>query len=364
MQSVGSYHNFSLFRFLTKASDFLTRTCITPIIFITLSSSQIFAQQTYSIDKIFKLPYRGEWKYPAVNPFSNKLYITHGNQVSILNKNTGDSIGIIPNTKGVEGVALAQRYGKGYATNSLSNTVTVFDLKSDRFVKEIPVGEKPDGIIYDGFTGKVIVSNYKGGSISIIDPKFDKVEETIPVGGNKVTGIVSDGNGNLFVNLADKHEVIWVNLSTYEVVMHWGLGTGKSPAGIAIDTKFNRVFSVCNKLLVIFDADKAKIVDSVQIGENPDGIIFDPVNKLIFTANGNGTISVISQISANDYALIENIPTKKGSTSIAFDETTLSLYVPGADQEPTPKTATKQPSVTKWIPSSFQVMVLDKEKQL
>ena len=334
----------------------------TQLSFFLLIATFSFTQSTYSIDKIYKLPYKGEWKYPAVNPFSNKLYITHGNQVSILNKNTGDSIGLIPNTKGVEGVALAQRYGKGYATNSLANTVTVFDLKSDRFVKEIPVGEKPDAIIYDGFTAKIIVSNYKGGSISIIDPKFDKVEETIAVGGHKVTGIVSDGNGNLFVNLADKNEVVWINLTTYEVQMHWSLGTGKSPAGIAIDTKFNRLFSVCNKLLVIFDAEKAKIIDSVTIGGNPDGIIFDPVNKLIFTANGDGTISVISQISANDYVLIESIPTKRGSNSFAFDETTLSLYVPGADQENAPKTSSKQSILTKWIPSSFQIMVLDKEK--
>lgn len=333
-----------------------------PLFLFLLFSGTAHAQHTYKIEKTFKAPFHGDWKYPAVNPFSNKLYITHGNQVSILNKNTGDSIGIIPNTPGVEGVALAQRYGKGYATNSITNTVTVFDLKSDRFVRNIPVGEKPNGIIYDGFSGKIIVSNYKGGTISVIDPKFDKVEETIVVGGNKVTGIVSDGNGNLFVNLADKHEVVWVNLSTYEVEMHWSLGTGKSPTGIAIDTKFNHLFSVCHKLLVIFDATKAKIIDSIRIGDNPDGIIFDPVNKLIFTANGNGSISVISQISENDYALIDNIPTKKGSNSITFDETTLSLYVPGADQETVPKTSPKQSSLTKWIPSSFQVMVLDKEK--
>ena len=333
-----------------------------PLFLFLLFSGTAHAQDTYKIEKTFKAPFHGDWKYPAVNPFSNKLYITHGNQVSILNKNTGDSIGIIPNTPGVEGVALAQKFGKGYATNSTNNTVTVFDLKSDRYIKQIPVGEKPNCIIYDGYSGKIIVSNYKGGTISVIDPKLDKVEETIEVGGNKVTGIVSDGNGNLFVNLADKHEVVWVNLSTYEVAMHWGLGTGKSPTGIAIDTKFNRLFSVCNKLLVIFDAEKAKIIDSIRIGDNPDGIIFDPVNKLIFTANGNGSISVISQISANDYALIDNIATKKGSNTITFDETTLSLYVPGADQETVPKTSPKQSTLTKWIPSSFQVMVLEKEK--
>lgn len=327
-----------------------------------LVNGTLQAQPHYAIQKVYKVPFRGDWKYPVVNPFSNKLYITHGNQVSILNKNTGDSIGIIPNTKGVEGVALAQKFGKGYTTNSKTNTVTVFDLKSDRFVKEVPVGLNPDAIIYDGFSSKIIVANNKGGSISIIDPIYDRVEDSIEVGGKKVTGLVSDGNGNLFVNLADKHEVVWINLSTYEVRMHWGLGTGKSPAGIAIDTKFNRLFSVCNKLLVIFDADNAKIIDSVPIGENPDGIIFDPVNKLIFTANGNGTVSVISQITANDYALLENIPTKKGSNALTFDETTLSLYVPGADAEPTVnKPGSKQnTTVNKWIPSSFQVMVLDK----
>ena len=116
-----------------------------------LVNGTLQAQPHYAIQKIYKVPFHGDWKYPVVNPFSNKLYITHGNQVSILNKNTGDSIGIIPNTKGVEGVALAQKFGKGYATNSKTNTVTVFDLKSDRFVKEVPVGINPDAIIYDGF---------------------------------------------------------------------------------------------------------------------------------------------------------------------------------------------------------------------
>jgi hypothetical protein len=122
------------------------------------------------------------------------------------------------------------------------------------------------------------------------------------------------------------------------------------------------LFAILTSMLAQSLIDKAKIIDSIQISDNPNGIIFDPVNKLIFTANGNGSISVISQISANDYALIDNIITKKGSNSITFDETTLSLYVPGADQEIVPKTSPKQPTQTRWIPSSFQVMVLDKEK--
>jgi len=334
----------------------------TMLILLLFAVSILKAQSTYYIDTVFYLPYKGEWKHPTVNPFSNKLYITHGNQVSIVNKNTGDSLGIIPNTPGVKSVALAPKYGKGYTTNSQSNSVTVFDLKSDRYVKDIPVGLSPAWIIYDVFSSKIVVSNQKEGSISVIDPRLDKVEATLPLGGNKVTGMVSDGNGNLYVHLADKREVVWVNMSTYEVEMHWNLGTGKSPAGMAIDTKYKRLFSVCNKLLIILDITTSKIIDSIEIGENPDGIIFDPINKLLFIANGNGSLSVISQLAPNDYSLVQNIPTKKGSNSIAFDETTSALYLPGADQYVPTKPAVKQvtPSATRWVPSSFQVMVLEK----
>ena len=346
----------SLLRSITMNAPLLV------LLSFTFFQSHLQAQPRYCIDKIFNPPFKGDWKYPVVSPFSNKLYITHGNQVSILNKDTGDSIGIIPNTPGVESVALAPRFGKGYTTNSQSNSVTVFDLRSDRYIKDIPVGLNPDWIIYDIFSNKIIVSNYKGGSITVIDPRLDKPEITIPLGGNRVTGMVSDGNGNLYVHLADKREVVWLNLSTYEVAMHWSLGTGKSPAGMAIDTKYKRLFSVCNKLLIVFDVTTAKIIDSIPIGENPDGIVFDPINRMIFIASGNGLISVISQLSPDDYALVESIPTKKGTNSFAFDETTSSIFVPGADQYPAVKSTGKQtiPPGPRWIPSSFQVMVFDK----
>ena len=115
-------------------------------------------------------------------------------------------------------------------------------------------------------------------------------------------------------------------------------------------------------MMVVFNVNTAKIIDSIPIGDNPDGIAFDPINRMIFIANGNGIISVISQLSPDDYALVESIPTKKGSNSLAFDETTSSIFVPGADQYPAVKSTGKQaiPPGPRWIPSSFQVMVFDK----
>jgi len=329
--------------------------------FGTLPGTAVRAQSNFSFEKVFYVPYKGDWNNPTVNPLSNKLYITHGNQVTILNKYTGDSIGTIANTPGVKSVALAPKFGKGYATNSSANTVTVFDLKSDRFVKEIPVGVTPFHVMFEAFSNKIIVSNAKGGNLTVIDPRLDKVETNIPLNGNKITGMVSDGNGNLFVHLADKREVVWLNLSTYEVLMHWSLGPGKSPSGMTIDTRHQRLFSVCNKLLVVFDVSSAKIVDTLTIGLNSNGIVYNPSTRLIFVANGDGTLSVINQLSPNEYKLVKNIPTKKGSNLLAFDEMTSTLFVPGADQFVPSKSSAKQTisSSPRWIPISFQVMVLD-----
>ena len=49
----------------------------------------------YKVTKTFHVASPGGWDYPAVDQGSNKLYLSHGGQVNILDKVTGDSLGII-----------------------------------------------------------------------------------------------------------------------------------------------------------------------------------------------------------------------------------------------------------------------------
>ncbi|HUS00767.1 MAG TPA: hypothetical protein VMY77_03525, partial [Chitinophagaceae bacterium] len=57
----------------------------------------------YKIVKTFHIASPGGWDYLAIN--KGKLYVSHGTQVNILDKITGDSLGYIPNTTGVHGIA-------------------------------------------------------------------------------------------------------------------------------------------------------------------------------------------------------------------------------------------------------------------
>ncbi|GAC1532465.1 MAG: hypothetical protein NVS3B15_12660 [Sediminibacterium sp.] len=313
----------------------------------------------YHITNTFHIASPGGWDYPSADQGSNKLYLSHGSQVNIIDNTTGDSLGVIPNTTGVHGVAFVDALGKGYTSNGRLNNVTVFDLKTGKVLGQVATDKNPDWIMYDPFSKKVITSNHSAGTLTVIDPAADKVVATIPAGGSKLETVVSDNAGKVFVNAEDKNEIVVVDMVKYTVTAHWSLAPGEGPTGLAIDVKTKRLFAACDKLLVVMDATDGKIIDKLPIGDGCDGAVFDPVTKLVFTANGEGTMTVIKEVSKNAFKVIENIPTRRGARTITLDEKTHRLFLPTADFEPLAAGAPKG-SRPKMIPGSFQVLVLGK----
>jgi YVTN family beta-propeller protein len=322
-------------------------------------SLNIQAQSGYHLTKTFRIASPGGWDYPAVNSASNKLYLSHGTQVNVLDKTTGDSLGVIRNTPGIHGVAFVNTLNKGYTSNGRTNSVTVFNLATNDSIGQISVGKNPDWILYDAASNRILTSNHTGGDISVIDPATDQVLTTIPVGGTKLETIVSDGKGKLFVNLEDKNQIAAIDLAKGAVTAVWPLEPAEGPTGLAIDTKTHRLFSTCDKTLIVMNSDNGNIVARVPIGDGCDGAAFDPATKLIFTSNGEGTVTVVKEESADKYTVVENIPTKRGARTIALDEKTHKLYLPTADYETLPADAPKN-ARPRMIPGSFQVLVLEK----
>jgi YVTN family beta-propeller protein len=313
--------------------------------------------QGYKLTKTFHVASPGGWDYISVNTKSNKLYLSHGTQVNILDKATGDSIGIIPNTTGVHGIAFDNDLGKGYTSNGRINNVTVFDLATDKIITQVATGENPDAIFYDAYSKKIITCNGRSKDLTVIDAATDKVVATIPVGGKPETA-VSDKAGKVFVNIEDKNEIVAIDINKYEVIAHWSLNGGESPTGLEIDVKTKRLFAGCEKQLVVMDATNGKVVTTLPIGDGCDGVAFDNNTKLILTSNGAAaTMTVIKEYGANNFKVIENAVTKKGARTICVDETTHKAYLPTADYEPQAAGQTGRP---KMINGSFQVIVMEK----
>lgn len=318
--------------------------------------SSAYGQNEFKVVKIFHIQSGGGWDYIAVGPGNNRLYVSHGNQVNILDLSTGDSLGVIENTTGVHGIAFDKSQNKGFTSNGRLNSVTVFNLVTNEVIAQIPAGVNPDAIMYESFTKKIITCNGRSKDLSFIDPVSNKLLDSISVGGKPETA-VSDGMGKLYVNIEDKNEIVVINLATMSVLAHWPLAPAEEPTGLAYDKITNRLFAGCgNKLLAIVDATNGHLVKTLPIGDGCDGAGFDPGTKNIFTSNGDGTLSIYHENSADDYVLLTNLVTKKGARTLAVDETTHLIYLPASDYEAADPNVPK--ARPRMIPGTFQVLVV------
>jgi YVTN family beta-propeller protein len=307
----------------------------------------------FKVAKVFRIASSGGWDYIAVGPDNNRLYVSHGTQVNVLNETSGDSVGVIPNTTGVHGIAFVPALGKGYTSNGRLNNITVFDLKSNQVLSQIAAGTNPDAIMYDDFSKLIITCNGRSNDLSLIDPVTEKLVATIPVGGKPETA-VSDGKGKIFINIEDKNEIISVDINSRTVLNHWPLAPTEGPTGLAIDLKKNRLFAGCEKTLVVLDATAGKVIARVTIGNGCDGVVFDPALGFAFASCGEGVLSIVHETANGEYALLENVPTKASARTSAINPKTHTVYLPAAEFEKNTTPGTRPPVV----PGTFQVLVV------
>jgi len=302
--------------------------------FVMMGTTAICQTEQYHILKTFPVSGDGKWDYLAVSPVNDYLYISHGTQVNVIDKITGNPVMVIPNTTGVHGIAFAPDVEKGFISCGKLNKVIVFNINSNEVTGEIKTGENPDAIMYDDYSKKVYVCDGKSKDLTVIDPTNNKVVTTIALGGKPETA-VSDGEGNIYINIEDRNEIVKLNANRLVVTAHYPLGKGaEGPAGLAIDRVTKRLFAGCDNLVVMMNAENGKIVTTIPISANCDGVEFDPQERTIFTANGDGTINAIKELTPDKYKSLPKIVTQKGARTIAIDKQAHVLYLPTADLVP------------------------------
>jgi YVTN family beta-propeller protein len=324
----------------------------------TMALTAVQAQQKtgFHIINTFHIASSGGWDYIEVGPVNDWLYVSHGTQVNVINKKTGDSAGVIENTTGVHGIAFDAANGKGFTSNGRLNTVTVFDMNTNKVLAQVATGQNPDAIFYESFSKRIVTCNGRSKSLSFIDPVQNKVVDSVDVGGKPETA-VSDGAGKLFVNIEDKNEIVEVDIKSMKVANRWSIAPADGPTGLAMDRATKRLFAGCDKVLVVLDATTGKVVDTLKIGNGCDGVAFDPALKNIYTSNGEGTITVIHEDKADKFTVVENIETKRSARTIALDKTSHFLYLPTAEFEAADPNQKGRP---KMKAGTFQVLEVGK----
>jgi DNA-binding beta-propeller fold protein YncE len=297
----------------------------------------------------------GGWDIVTVDPDASRLYLPRGTRVMVLDTTSGQQVGVIEDTAGVHGVAIAPALGRGFTSNGRANTSTVFDLKTLKSLGTVKTGTNPDMILFEPTTKQVFAFNGRSKDATVFNAETLEVTGTVPLGG-KPEFAADDGHGHIFVNLEDTGEAARLNAETRTVEKRWPLAPGTEPTGLALDAEHHRLFSACgNEMMVITDTETGAVLATPKIGKGPDGAAFDPVGGFALTSNGDGTLTVIGTRGDTPFQVVQTLTTAPRARTMALDPGARRVYLPTAEFEPPKEGATGRPTMK---PGTFKILVV------
>ena len=304
----------------------------------TVQNSSSTSATAYTVDNV-PLPGEGRGDYLLVDNQSRRLYVTHGARLHILDVDKLKPLAEVDGLKYAHGVALDTARGHGFVTDGELQAVVMFDLATGKSLKIIPAGQKPDSILFDPASGKVLAFNGDSEDISVIDPATAKVVSTIKLP-NGPEFSQADGKGRVWVNMEEGNDIAVIDTKAMKLTGTIPLPGCEGPAPLAFDAANRVLFSGCgNKVMTVTDADTGKVLSTVPIGGDPDGIAFDPERRTIFVANRDGAWTIVKQDSKDKYTVSETLPISEYAKTVTIDPKTHRAFSSTADlvwPKPTP----------------------------
>jgi DNA-binding beta-propeller fold protein YncE len=330
------------------------------LLLLAFTVAAIAAPPSYKVITKIKIGGPGQWDYVQVDSTNHRLYVSHATQTEVIDTTTDKVVGMIPDTNGVHGIAIANDLGRGFTSDGRDNDVTIFDLKTLKVLGKVKTGTNPDAIIYEPTTHRVLTFNGRSNDSTVFEAKTGEiVAASIPVGGKPEFAQV-DGKGHVYFNIEDKSEIGEIDAKSAALTKHFSIAPCQAPSGLAINPKNNYLYSVCgNKMMVVTDPVAGKVIAMPEIGQGPDGVAFD--DGYAFSANGrDGNITMVGETSPGKFEPVDTIMTQNGARTIGADQKAHKLYLPAAELGPPPpppagggKAGRPQP-----IPDSFMIIVV------
>ncbi len=322
---------------------------------IALIAGCAFAAEGYKLLDKWKVGGTGGWDYLTLDQASRRLFASHGNQVEVIDADKGTKIGVIPDTQGVHGIAVANDLGKAFITAGRTSSLIVVDLKTFEKTGEAKTGANPDSVCYEPKTQRAFVFNNGATTATVIDAKTLQTIATIEVGEGPEFCQV-DGAGHVYANISETSEVVEIDAAKPAVTRRAALKPVEDPSGLAIDVKGQKLFSVgANKMMAVTDIATMKVIATPAVGAGTDGAGFDTELGLAFSSNGgDGTLTIVKLVNGK-YEAVDTVPTARGGRTMFVDQKLHKVYIPTAEYG-APE-GQKRPAA---LPDTFQILVIGK----
>jgi len=320
-----------------------------------LAGTAAAAQSNYAVTRQIAGP-DGGWDYASIDPADHTLYVAHGGNVLAVALDDHDRVTTFGSVAHAHAVVPIAGGLLLLVTSGGDGTARLFDVRTQKQVASIAVGEDPDAAIYDRSSGDVAVMNAKSGTVSIIDVAHRRVVRTIALKpGLEFAQFGYDGR--LFVNNEDENVIETADAASGKAGAVIALPGCTGPTGLGYDAKTAQLISACdNGKAAVVDARTMKLVRLIDIGSGPDAVIMDAPHRRAYIPCGrSGTLVEVALDGPHGAHVVDAAKTAPGARTGAIDPSTGTIYLPTATPMAVPPGGHRA-----YRPGSFRVLVVSR----
>lgn len=181
-------------------------------------------------------------------------------------------------------------------SNEDDSAVSIWDIASGRKVASAAVSAEPEGVTLHPKSHDAYVACEEEGDIFAIDSSDARVRARIRLGGRpRSVTFTSDGT-TAYAPLEGDGTVAVLDTANLRLREKIELPAGSLPMGARLSPDGRELYVSTGRAnsVVVIDATKHRVIETVSVGQRPWGLALSPDGATLFTANGaSDDISVV-----------------------------------------------------------------------
>jgi DNA-binding beta-propeller fold protein YncE len=177
-----------------------------------------------------------------------------------------------------------------------TNEVVAIDEATLKITARMQGGVYPDGMAYAPDTRKLYVSDETGGTETVIDTQSNRRTNAIPLGGEVGNTQYDAASRHVFVNVQSRGQLVEIDPSTDAIVARIDLPGARGNHGLYIVSPLHLAFVACegNDRLLTLNLLTRHVVQSFDVGGDPDVLALDPGPGTLYVAGEAGIVSMFT----------------------------------------------------------------------
>ena len=301
-------------------------------------TSQAFDETAYAeafpLKQVADAPLPGRvsrFDYESIDAGRGLLFIAHlgDSEIVVFDLHGSRVKARIGGISSVHGVLAVPELSRVYASATGNDAIVEIDAQTLKVLARIPGGRYPDGMAYAPDVHKLYVSDEYGKTETVIDVRTHQRVATIALGGEAGNTQYDPASQHIFVTEQTHDRLVEIDPVSDRIVNRFELPHAREAHGLLIDPRHRFAFVACagNNRLLVFDMRAMHIVQSFDVGGDPDVLAFDPVAALLYVAGEQGVISMF-RVTADGAEKIGEGPVGPNAHVVAADAATHRVYFP------------------------------------